>query len=193
MPAPRPLPPGGFARTLVARLGPVADNIRQIATNMGARPYRVFLIWTITGGAERGEGTEQLVHEEELLPTPEVQDLTSIALQPYSAGKLPVGAVKVSQISTSYGEDVLAGRLLPDGRKPNERRGDFFYEVREVAAVAAPCGPSEEGLVREPERKRFRLLSGPYRPPTRVMYEVVLERSSEDRTRAGRLGSTVYE
>jgi hypothetical protein len=184
MHGPRPLPPGGFERTLVARLGPVADNLRQIATNLGARPYRVFLVWTLAGGAERGEGVERVVHEEELLPTPLVQDLTSLALQPYSAGKLPVGSVRVTAISTSYGEDVLAGTVMPDGRTPDKRRGDFFYELREVAAVSAPCGPNEQGLVREPERKRFRLLSGPFRPPTRVGYEVVLERSSEDRTRA---------
>src|SRR5689334_10543435 len=119
MPPPRPLAPGQFEHTLAARLGPVADKIRQIATNMGARPYRVYLVWTISGGAERGEGVERLVHEEELLPTPLVLDLTSIALQPYSAGKLPVGSVKVSQISTSYGEDVLSGVILPNGTKPD--------------------------------------------------------------------------
>lgn len=189
MPPVRPLPPGGFARTLVANLGPIADNLRQIATNMGARPYRVWLVWTTTGGAERGEGTERVVHEEELLPTPLVLDLTAIAFNPYSAGKLPVGSVKVSQISTSYGEDVLTGTILPTGAKPDGKRGDFFYEVREVEDLGAPCGPSEDGLVRQPERKRFRVLSGPYRLPTRAMYEVVLERSSEDRTRAGKLGS----
>lgn len=188
----RPLGPGQFEHSLIGGLGDVVDDIRQIATDLGARPYRVFLLWTLAGGEERGEGDERLLAELELLPTPSVQDLTSITFAPYSAGKLPVGSVRVSQISTRYGEDVLAGNILPTGAQPDARRGDFFYEVREVEGLAGQCGPNEDGLVRQPLRKRYRLLGGPYRVPTRVMYEVILERASEDRKRDGRLGSNVF-
>lgn len=37
----RPLSPGEAKRTLVARLGSVADSARQLNTKFGMRPYRV--------------------------------------------------------------------------------------------------------------------------------------------------------
>lgn len=180
MPKVRPL--ADPSRTLVARLGGrpgklgVVDRIRQIATNLGARPHRVFLVWTRWSGERRGEGREEVLSEKEILPTPKVTDLSSVVFNPYAAGKLPVGSVSVTEISTGqYSEDELRGWKLPDGGRLDEKTGDFFWEVREDGRTAG----------RQPERRRFRLLGDVFLDAENVQFRAVLERASEDRNRDG--------
>lgn len=171
---PRALPPGAAAQTVLARIAPAIDNARQIATNIGARPYQVFLVWGTWGGKERGEGTFVEKARLQLLPNPLVETM-SFSRNPYSAGVLPVGSIRVSQISTSYTQPLLTGGELPPGTQDfdlQNRRNEFFYEV-----VQDDRSPTEN-----PERARFRLLSGPVLMPTRVSWEMQLERASEDRT-----------
>lgn len=170
---PRVLPAGAAARTVLARIVPAIDNARQIATEIGARPYQVFLVWGRWGGEERGDGTFKETARMQLVPNPLVETM-SFTRTPQSAGVLPVGAVRVSQISQSYTQPMLQGDALPTGGDFNlqDRKNDFFYEV-----TLDDRTPTEN-----PERARFRLLSGPVLMPTRVSWEMQLERSSEDRT-----------
>jgi hypothetical protein len=169
-------------RSLVARLAGrpgrvgVVDKVRQIATNLGARPLRVFLVWTTWTGERRGEGEERLLQELEILPTPVVSDPTAIARNPYAAGTLPVGAVSVTEISCGqFSEDLLRGWKLPGGDPIDERRMDFFWEVREDGRTAG----------RAPERRRFRVLGDVYLDAENVQFKVILERASADRRRDG--------
>jgi hypothetical protein len=173
-----PLEPGQASRTLVARLVGtrdrvgVVDRARQVATRLGARPDRVFLVWTRSGGEEPGEGDEVELARLEILPTPKVSDRTAVALNPYSAGRLPAGAVRVTEISAGrHREALLAGRELPDG-KPAPKGASFFFEV---------VDDGRDG--NEPERRRFRLAASPTRGPNGRDFEIVLERASADRTR----------
>lgn len=191
----RPLSPDRAKRTLVTRLAPVADGIRQLATNLGARPVRVFLVWTTAGGSERGAGEEETLAEVEILPTPFVSDLSALALSPYAAGKYPTGTVRVSEISMArFTGDVLRGERLPIGggdrrtplrlaplgefRSPVSgelvpaERVSFFYELVEDGRGDDP-----------PARRRFRLFGEPQPNAESVEWILFLERSHEDRSR----------
>ena len=179
---PKPAPLVYPRRSLIARLSGspgrvgVVDRVRQIATKLGARPLRVFLVWSTWTGERRGEGDEQLLVERELLPTPVVSDPTTIARNPYSAGTLPVGTVVVSEISSGqYNEDELRGWKLPDGSPIDETRMDFWYEVREDGRTAGT----------NPERRRFRVLGDVYLNAENVEFRVMLERASPDQRRDG--------
>lgn len=197
MPPVRPLPPGRPKRTLVARLGRVADRVRQVATNLGARPLRVFLVWTQAGGYERGEGEEEEIARAEILPTPVVSDLSALALSPFAAGKYPVGTVRVSEVSMHrFTRDVLTGRRVPravaekgreavrtgeldaffspaSGEPIPKERVSFFYEV-------VDDGRFDD---RRPSRQRFRLFGEPHPNAENVEWILFLERTSEDRSR----------
>lgn len=173
-----PLEPGQASRTLVARLVGtrdrvgVVDRARQVATRLGARPDRVFLVWTRHGGEEFGEGDEVEIARHEILPTPKVNDRSAVALNPYSAGRLPVGAVRVTEISAGrHREALLAGKELPDG-KPAPTGATFYFEI---------VDDGRDG--NEPERRRFRLAATPARGPNGRDFEIVLERASADKAR----------
>lgn len=170
------------SRSLLAKLAGspgrpgIVDRVRQIATNLGARPHRVFLVWTSWTGRERGEGEEEELVRLELLPTPVINDLTSVAWNPYSAGKLPVGAIGVREISAGqYTRELLHGWKKPNGEALNEQRESFFYEIVEDGRT--------EG--REPGRARCRLFGEPFLNAENVEWRIVLERASEDRDRSG--------
>lgn len=169
----------------------------------------VWLVWTRWGGLERGEGRESVLAQVPILPRPKVIDLTSVSFSPFSAGLLPVGSVRLEQVSADLTEDVLTGRMLPGlpyldmcgaprlgpamgppelvGRTDAEKLSpfvrtesieqpyEFFYEIVE----------DRPGSL----RRRFRLLSTPFRDAEKFSWSIVLERMSEDRRRDGTLGS----
>jgi hypothetical protein len=186
MPIIKPLAPGQAARTLAQRLSPIADRLRQLNTNLGIRPYRVFLTWTRFGGEKRGEGVETVVYRREILPTPKVASLDSTTFSLFHAGTVPVGSIKLSEISNvRWTEDLLRGLdpcAIPElakaktpGQPPPMDQGipqpyDFFFEV--VEDDRGGC---------EPFRFRYRLLNKPFRLPGKVMWQVMLEKCSEDR------------
>lgn len=169
-----PLTPTQARATLTNRLGRVADNVRQLATTLGARPYRAFLVWTRWDGEERGEGIEHEVRRIEILPTPRLSSLDAVTFSLYHAGTLPVGSVKLDRISVvQFTQDLLTGNWLP---LPHEdfipEPYEFFYEVVEDGRGDDP-----------PVRSKFRLLSTPFRRATQVDWTVMLERVSVDRNR----------
>jgi hypothetical protein len=180
MPKPRPLRPDELARTLVGRFERkpggqpgLADKLRQLHTKFGARSRRVFLCWYRWTGEEEGEGQAVLLREIEILPTPLVSDLTAILRNPYSAGQLPVGTVRVDEVSAAIAEDTLLGRLAPGG-PPIEGPVVFFFEIAEDGRSGAPA-----------LRNRYRLAGAPSRKETDVCWTLLLERASNDRTRPG--------
>lgn len=183
MPKIRPLSPEKAANTLAHRLARKADRLRQLAVNVGVRPYRVFLTWTYwDAGTERGEGDEKLYRRIEILPTPRVTSLDSVSFSIFHAGTLPVGSVKVDRISASaFTEDMLLGKAFPDDPLPfGEKLGEkhipepyeFFYEIVEDGRGDNPA-----------KRNRFRPLNRPFRRAGKLDFTIMLERSGQDRTR----------
>ena len=175
MPHPRPLTPAEARRTLAHRFTRVADNLRQLATKFGIRPMRVFLVWTRWSGTENGEGREEVLQELEILPTPRIVSLDNLALSPLSTGVLPVGSVRVTEVSTSLTYDQLTGRMFPVAHEEHiPEPFTFFYELREDGRGDDP-----------PKRMKFRLFNEPTRNAENVEWTFVLQRVSEDRNRQG--------
>lgn len=174
MPRVRPLSPVEAKRTLAARFGPRADRLRQLNTRFGIRPYRVFLIWTLWTGSERGEGDEYEAKRVEILPTPKVSELTAFQLMAFSGGTLPVGSLRVSEISTRFTADTLAGRTFPEGEATVAQPYSFFYEVTEDGRADS-----------QPMRAKCRLASAPFLNGGAVQWTIMLERISEDARRNG--------
>jgi hypothetical protein len=151
--------------------------LRQLNTKFGIRSKRVFLVWTRFDGAETGEGQETRLAEVELLPTPKIADLSSVALNPYSVGTIPIGSIRVTEVSAGqYTLDDLMGEIIPGltTRLAEMPEVSFFYEMREDGRGDDP-----------PSRDRFRLVSQPNRDEGGVQWQFILERSSQDRSRAG--------
>lgn len=187
-------------RTLAHRLTGMVDRVRQIVTEYGLRPYATYLVWTRWSGAERGEGIERVIRRTPLLPNPLVEDLTGVNLQPFAAGVLPVGSVRITRISQRYAQDLLMGLVMPcDDEEAFRRRlegqvepydpiaeavatesvpepNEFFYELVED-------GRSNDG--RPPPRTRYRPFSAPFRDADQLGWTIVLERVSEDMARGG--------
>jgi hypothetical protein len=178
MPTPKPLTPEQAKRTLANRLGTrIAPRLRQFSTKFGIRSKRVFLTWSKYSGQERGEGNENIVARVELLPTPMVTDLTSIVLNPYSAGVLPVGSVRVDKIAVTYTMDQLMGKAVP-----GQHRGDKVHEPYDFCYEIVEDGRGDD----PPMRQKFRLFGMPNRKEGDVCWVVLLERISEDFARDGR-------
>lgn len=165
-----------YKDSLVGELFGCVDVIRQIATDLGARPYRVFLVWTLWSGEERGEGVEAIVREEEILPVPKVAELSGIQLQLLDIGMDEQGAVQVSQISPRYTENQLLGRKQDgSGVAKNET---FSWEVR-----------LDKGDMSDLKRRRRFMIKGvPSFKADSLMWSVNLIRAGSDREHDGRPG-----
>jgi hypothetical protein len=175
VPKPKALTPDQAKRTIAARIAPRIDRVRQIATRLGIRPYRVMLVWTRFDGAERGEGDEVEARRIEILPTPKVEDLSAVTLNPLAAGVLPMGTIRVSEVSATMTSDLLNGRWVP--RQHEEHLPEpyaFYYEVVEDGRGDSPAA-----------RQRYRLAAQPFLKADDVQWVLLLERVSEDAHRDG--------
>lgn len=176
---PAPLAPSRVHSTLLARLsapGGVVDRARQRATDIGARPYRVFLVWERFSGEHRGEGQELLIARHEILPTPLV-DFGSLNRQWFLIGVWPTGTARVTEVPPSYTQDELEGRVLPGGAAVPRKDGEkvtFFYEVVQDGRADDPA-----------QRARFRCGNVPALESDNAQWVLTLERTSGDLGRTG--------
>jgi hypothetical protein len=199
---------------LADRLQPRVDKLRQRFTTFGLRPYECWLVWTRWGGTERGEGHEVTLFEAPIIPRPKVNDLSSVALNPYSAGLLPVGSILLTEVTTQLMEEHLTGRVVPPrayldgccaprynqsfpglppavlGRTAGEQIGHGSPAVQE--RIEEPYDFFYEIVEARPRgqtpavRRRFRLSATPFKKPGSFGWNISLERESEDRNRQGR-------
>jgi hypothetical protein len=189
-----PITPDQASNSLANRISTSLDRARQAKVDIGLRPYRILLTWTYSTGDERGQGLEEIYYREELLPTPRIEGLGGVAINPYSAGALPVGSIRVSKISARYDHDFLTGRVLPQPfiqtfKEPiRPPQVDFFYEVHEDGRTSPP----QLGICKVPAvvtvpfisiRQKYRLSMQPERKS--FGWILGLERMSEDMDRFG--------
>lgn len=159
------------AQSLVERLGTVADNLRQLYTDFGLRPYEVFSVVVRWTGGSRHRGVAQVVSETPFLPTPKVEQVASVELAARAGGVVQRGTVRLSELSPRYTEDdirVLFPRELLAGE-------EHFIEMR----VDARDGSTA--------RKRYVVSGTPERRPGDFDWTVRLTKQDEDRTRTGGL------
>lgn len=156
--------------SLVDSLGVVVDNLRQLYTDFGLRPYRVHsVVYRWTGG-EVGRGVAEVVSDRELLPTPNLRETSGVAGELRSAGLVERGSVRLEEISPRYTEDevrvLFHSYPLPPGCQG-------FVEVR----VDARDGSTQ--------RRRFIVRGIPYRDAGGFEWRATLLRQDEDRERNG--------
>jgi hypothetical protein len=137
-------PESPVRRSLAQSLGPAVDRIRQLATDLGVRPYQVWLVhWRWPG--KRGLGKPIEIHREEILPTPRVQDMLSTSFAVSAFGMSEGGGLFIDQVSQRYSEADLTGRTpdLIDPARTQTSSGnvEFFWEVRERRQTTPPTKP----------------------------------------------------
>ena len=159
--------------SLARKLVPVADNLRNLKTKLGARPYRVRIVRTRWGGRKRGVGVEVVTQVLELVPTPLVVDLGTMQEVVSEVGVVETGQATVTEISGRYSEDHLLG-VDADGN-PVGHADSLYYEIQYIRPDGAPT-----------ERKRFHLASTPHYNATSMMWTISLDASIDSRQRNGR-------
>lgn len=162
-------------RSYVECFGDVVDDIRQLATDFGARPYRVFLVTVEWDGEKPGRGKQKILSEEEFLPTPNV-DLSAISYQVTAAGRTDQGVVRMYEVSPRYTEDDLH-RMIGSELEDNQQT---FIEVRL---------DNREGA--EPIRHRLTFSGVPYYDATGAQWILTLKIQYENRTKAGLLSERI--
>jgi hypothetical protein len=173
MPKIAPLTIEQAKRTLAFKLSGKVGPLRQIATKLGLRPYRVFLVWTKFTADERGAGDEREVLRKEILPTPRVENLDAVSYTPYAVGIVPVGSIRVTRVSArEFTADMLRGRATNEDRI--DEPYSFFYEVVEDGRNDSM-----------PIRMKYRLSATPFLQAGKTQWVLLLERISEDRDRSG--------
>jgi hypothetical protein len=158
--------------SLAISLIPVADDLRDLLTQTGMRPYVVHFVRTRWSGGSRGDGVEQVVYDAPILPTPLVSDLSALNEIVNPVGLDEVGGIVLSEVSGAYTEEQLLGRGA--GGEPIPPDEQFYYEIEFTRTDGRPA-----------ERRRFFIRSAPSYQPSKFQWTVSLERSHEDRTRLG--------
>jgi hypothetical protein len=131
----RPLRPDEVKRSLMSTLSPVIDNIRQIAVQLGLRPYRVFIVHVLWTGVKVGDGNPLEISRREILPTPRIRDMSATTEVLSAFGRVEEGGIVIDRISAKYSEDDLTGKtpdlIDPAMPRTGKRNGEYFWEVQE--------------------------------------------------------------
>lgn len=160
-------------RTLAQRLIPVADRIRDLFTQFGCRPYKVRIVRVRWADGERGRGLPVVEKVVDLLPTPLVQDMSSLTEIVQPVGLDEIGSIIVSEISGRFTDDDL--RFADRYGQPPGPDEEVFYEIEFPRTPDGKPG----------DKRRFYLRGAPHYTSTRFEWQVRLEKSHEDRQRNG--------
>ena len=154
-------------RSLVESLGDVTDDIRQLYTDFGLRPYTVHVVRQRWTGGQIGRGEVQVVFDQPLLPSPEVVGIASIERTSTNAGRINRGDVTLYKVSPRYTEDQITRYFSTELRDDEEG----FIEIRI---------DNRDG---QTERKRYVVVGTPERRPGRFEWVVRLRKQDRNRSR----------
>jgi len=160
--------------TVVDRLIPTIDGVRNLKTKFGLRAYEVRIIRVKWTGGARSQGVEAVTSSLVILPTPKVVDISALDQTIQPIGLDEFGLARVTEISGRYTEDQLRG-LGPNG-EPIPPGENVFWEVQ-----------YPELRNRPQIRRRFTIETAPEYLPAKVQWVITLRRQREDRTRTGRI------
>lgn len=156
--------------SLVEDMGELVDDLRQMYTDFGLRPYRLFSIVTNWTGGAKGRGDQVIKTETELLPTPLITNVDSLRGDLKSGGNTERGGVRVSEISPRFTEDdireIFHLQPLPAGH-------EAFLEMR------------VDGRDGNTIRRRFTIQGAPWRRADRFDWTIRLLEQDPMRSRRG--------
>lgn len=157
-------------RSLASELADVVDDARQLTTDLGFRPYRVFSVVERWSGGTRGRGTVEVVREVEFVPPPEL-DYKSLRRKFGPAGAVERGEVLLRKLSARYTEDEVF-ELLHRKLRPGEVG---YIETR-----------TDGRFGNEPHRRRFVVASVPSLDAAKFEWTVRLKPQDDARDDRGR-------
>lgn len=164
------LTPREADRSLAVDLAEVVDESRALVTDLGFRPYRVFVVLERWSSGVIGRGTAAVVRETEIVPTPCV-DLEPLARRHGPAGAVERGEALLSELSARYTEAEVMELL-----RPRVDAGELCYlETRSDGRMGA-----------EPHRRRFVIASVPYLDAERFEWRARLRPQDDARRGDGR-------
>ena len=161
-----------LANTLGQLLVTPVDRIRDLATQLGMRPYNCAIIRTQWSGGARGHGVENVISTLYLEPTPKLVTMESLEEILNPVGLDENGQVQLIRVSGAYSEDHLRG-LDSDGHGP-EADQQWYYEIEFPRTDGKPSA-----------RRRFNLRGAPDYRAGKVGWTVKLEKAVENRQRNG--------
>ena len=173
---PREHPNRQPGRSLTESLGSTVDDLRQLYTDFGQRPYRVFSVVEVWSGGASGRGDASIQSETELLPTPLVVDMKPVRGRSTPAGFDEAGSITIRQISPRYTEDDIRALFFVQPL-PTDRDG--FLEVRV---------DERDGSTR---RRRFVVKGAPYRDAGKFDWSARMILQSHNRNRDGTIRDDV--
>ena len=154
--------------SLTAKGGPV-DRARFLQESLGARPYRLFLVWSFWPSGEAGDGRERGPVRYEVRPRPKVTGYAQISRNPTVIGVVPEGTLRVEEVPLWLTWANLKGEEHPErGPLPGTLGGDlrFWYEVD--VDGRDPTFPAQV----------FRRSAEPERDEERAQWVLLLERQA---------------
>lgn len=152
--------------SLAEQLGGLVDDARTMLSELGLRPYRVWLVTVRWAGGEIGVGEPIVLSEREFLPTPYV-DTRPLSTELKSGGRTDNGFLRLTEISPRYTEDEIWG--LFDAANGEQ----VFIEIR----IDERDGKTE--------RRRFVVRGQPWRDAENFQWVVSLSTEQQARTRDG--------
>lgn len=165
-------------RSLANAAVAVADQMRALQSQLGFRPYKVFLVRGYWTGDRRGFGDLVISSRCELTPTPRVRDLATLNQNIKSTGRVEDGDVYVDEISARYAEAELMGKTTdlaaPDQPRTARNLVEFWWEVAEA----------REGCP-EPAIRSFTPRTAPSLKRDDFMWTITLAKREYDRGPSG--------
>jgi hypothetical protein len=110
------------------RLSAVMDRARDVAAQLGLRPYRVSFVHVRWTGRVRGDGSEEVVTQRDILPAPKVSDLSGLTRELTPSQIDEAGTLLLTKISAAYTEDQILCR--PASGKPLPPNEAIYYEIQ---------------------------------------------------------------
>lgn len=159
---------GQPANSLIDSLGDTVDDLRQIYTDFGSRPYKIHCVRISWSGGEVGRGSPTVIFDQPLLPTPKIVSL-DIAIPNKPGGEVERGVFRLEEISPRYTEDEIKYYFSLDLNPAEEG----FIEVRM---------DERDGVT---ERKRYSVDNVPFRRATKFDWTVKLSKEDQNRQRDG--------
>jgi len=155
--------------SLTEQLGKVADDLRQLYTDLGLRPYRLFSVVEGWSGGEEGRGTLTTLSEREFLPTPNL-NLKPLRIRLPEGGYSDNGFHTITEISPRLTEDQIRGLLHGAPLPP----GQYGYLETRI--------DSRDG---QTERRRFVVRGVPWRDAENFQWVVKCSPQQPSRHRNG--------
>lgn len=117
-----------FKETLARDLSvDLVDDLRDLCTVFGLRPFAVRVVRTRWSGGQRGMGQEYVDLARDILPTPKVEGMGNIDESVEGGGMIEVGQLTIKRIATRYTEEQLRG--WGDDSAPPPDDADVFWEI----------------------------------------------------------------